>query len=128
LQWLLTTVFLPINDTARYYERFLKVGWDVGFVLFATILGVTCFLLCLLAAAWALGATQLGMDKAWSVPDALRVLTDPMKFISGLDWGIVGLLIVGLVGAYLAAFERFGRFYTTCALYRQAIRCSLLRA
>lgn len=103
LQWLLTTVFLPINDTARYYERRSKVAWDVGFLLCAMLLGVACFALFLLAAAWALGATRLENGNAWSVPDALGVLAQPLKFIAGLDLGTIALLVVGLVGAYLAA-------------------------
>lgn len=41
LTWLLTTVFLPFNDFARYRERPAKVFWDIAFVAVAILIGIS---------------------------------------------------------------------------------------
>lgn len=103
LRWLLTTVFLPINDTARYSEHVWKIVWDVGYLLVALVLGAGAFVGCVLGIGWALGATQLDTAAARNFGDALRAAGDPGKIISGLDPQIITALIIGVIGAYLAA-------------------------
>jgi hypothetical protein len=103
LRWLLTTVFLPIDDTARYTERFRKVAWDIGFVLSAMLLGSACFVCSLLAAAWAIGATQMPGVAMPSLLQALAYVGAPFTLLANLRPGIVGSLLAGVAGAYLAA-------------------------
>jgi hypothetical protein len=103
LQWLLTTVFLPINDTARFLERFRKVSWDVGFLFMAILLGSTCFIASVVCAAWALGSTQIRGSGIAQFADALGYVGSPLVLIKGLDPSIVASLIAGFIGAYLAA-------------------------
>jgi hypothetical protein len=102
LQWLLTTVFLPINDTARYMERFKKVAWDIGFLLGMMLLGTLAFIGSVLAAAWALGATQLHVSGMPSFGQTLEYLV-PLTLLKGLTPSIVTALVAGFVGAYLLA-------------------------
>jgi hypothetical protein len=103
LRWLLTTVFLPIDDTARYTERFRKVAWDIGFVLSAMLLGTACFVFSLLAAAWAIGATQMPGVAMPTPLEALGYVGAPFTLLANLRPGIVVPLVAGFVGAYLAA-------------------------
>lgn len=103
LRWLLTTIFLPIDDTARYTERFRKIAWDVGFVMTAMLLGTACFVFSLLAAAWAIGATQMPGVAVPSPLEALAYVGAPFTLLANLRPGIVAPLAAGFVGAYLAA-------------------------
>jgi hypothetical protein len=54
LTWLMTTVFLPFNDLARYREHPLKACWDIGFILAALFLGLGALLVSALVSAEAM--------------------------------------------------------------------------
>ena len=40
LTWLVTTIFLPFNDFARYREHPAKIAWDLAMILLATLVGI----------------------------------------------------------------------------------------
>ena len=103
LRWLLTTIFLPINDTARYTELFQKVAWDIGYLVAMAVLGIASLLAALLLGVWALGATPLGPGAVQDITSALAVLSNPTGFLSKLSPQVIGALIAGVVGGYLAA-------------------------
>jgi hypothetical protein len=54
LTWLLTTLFLPFNDFARYRERPLKAVWDVTFIGVAVFIGVFALVVAALISAEAM--------------------------------------------------------------------------
>jgi hypothetical protein len=125
LGWLLRTVFLPFNDTARYMERPEKVVWDVGFILTAIVLGAAFFAGSFGALAWALGralqivgcstplpAGQLCQLQAlsWSrhwpflqadYGTAWDTLMHPMSFFAKAGPYVVFALLLGAIGAFL---------------------------
>ena len=102
LQWLLTTVFLPINDTARYMERLPKVCWDIGFLLTAMIVGAVFFILSITIAAAALGATHVLVNSVPRFWDAVGYMGAPLTLLKNLRPGIITSLVAGFIGAYLA--------------------------
>lgn len=102
LQWLLTTIFLPINNTARYTERFLKVCWDIGYVLLAILLGAACFVACIMAATWALGAGQFLGSQIPAPMTVFSLVVAPLTLINKLSFAVAASLTAGVLGGYLA--------------------------
>ncbi len=97
LNWLLTTVFLPLNDTARFMARRNKIRWDIGYLLVALASGSACFALCIAIAGWALENSRLPAE------GGLKVLGAPFLFLGSLTPIEYAGMIAGLVGGYLAA-------------------------
>jgi hypothetical protein len=108
IAWLLRTVFVPLNTTARYMAKGDKTAYDVVFVT-AGIAGVV---LALLGALW---ATVVALDALVRMagtctmggqspcPSAWQVLSDPGKLATILSPRTLGILALAAVGAYLLA-------------------------
>jgi hypothetical protein len=131
LWWLLNTIFLPLNDSARYRERVLKVIWDTGFVITWLLLGFAAFVFALLTFAVALNAASETVK--WSaghplpafrlrdlfalihvehgapflsvdwapISTAFGYAIEPVKLLSTLSSDAVAVLVAGFVGAFL---------------------------
>lgn len=100
LCWLLNTLFVPENTTARYEERPDKVAWDICFGLVAGIVVASCFCVAVIGAAWAIDKITGAKGIAVGLPMAWRLLGDPMGAFHQLTWSQVVRLIVGAIGAF----------------------------
>ncbi|MDB5069453.1 MAG: hypothetical protein JWM87_564 [Candidatus Eremiobacteraeota bacterium] len=117
LGWLLRTIFLPFNTTARYLERPEKVIWDIAFILTTVVLGAALLAGAFAAFTWALGSTLQITSRnipdagfAWHWPfvhadygAAWDVLMHPTSIPARLGPRAVFALVLGIAGAFLGA-------------------------
>jgi hypothetical protein len=131
LWWLLNTIFLPLNDSARYRERVLKIIWDAGFVIVCLLLGFAAFVFALLTFAVALNAASetvkwtaghplpafrlhdlfalIHVERGapylsvdWApISTAFGYAIQPVNLMSTLSSDAVAVLVAGFVGAFL---------------------------
>jgi pimeloyl-ACP methyl ester carboxylesterase len=127
--WLLRTIFLPFNDTARHEGAPQKAAWDIGFIVGAILLGVAFFALAVLFIGWSVGAMtgalacatgtagpqidcarvqMLVLQPTFPFVDAdyakgLQIALNPALLIQDLRPLAVIVLLAGAVGGYLLA-------------------------
>jgi len=113
LYWLLQTVFLPINDTARFMASRAKVRWDVGTVAVIALATAVLWALALVGLTWGLGAAHiiLGTERGADHPSLLSfdsgmltgafgAFAHPLSILGGLAPLAILALVVGGVGAF----------------------------
>ncbi len=107
--WLLRTVIVPLNTTARYMSGRGKTAYDVAFVSVALTFAVLFLLGALLAAAWGLlrvlqhvGTSGAETESILQViPLLFQALSDPQKFAAILPPAALGVIAAGIAGAVL---------------------------
>jgi pimeloyl-ACP methyl ester carboxylesterase len=132
IAWLLQTVFVPLNTTARYMASRAKTTYDVLFVS-AGILGVV------LALLGALLATIAALDRLVRIagnctpastppcPSAWQVVFDPAKLAGVLSPRTIVILALGAVGAYLVTQALKG-LLSMLGQHAELVRHSVQRA
>ena len=105
VSWLLRTVFVPLNTTARFLSRRDKTTYDVTFVALGILVVVSLLAGALAATITALNHLLLkaGSSGAESTKSAWQLVLDPSKIGSVFSWRVLAVLALGLAGAYLIA-------------------------
>lgn len=102
--WLLVTIFVPLNTTARYMARRGKTAYDVAFVSTAIVLVVAALAGALYATVRALGALIAAAGNcAPNCPGAWSLLFDPKEFGVVFAAGTLAVLAAGVLGALLVS-------------------------
>lgn len=103
--WLLRTVFVPLNTTAKYHASWQKQIFDYGYIGGALIAAFALFFLSLTALwqsfNWLLSLTGLGDQTTAS--SVVHTLNANALAPFGVPVKIIVWLFVGIVGAFLAA-------------------------
>ena len=104
LSWMLQTVFVPLNTTARYASQTGKTWYDFGLIIGGMVLVVA-----LLAGAFVCATTALNglILKAGTCepacPTLWQILTNPIALAAVFSWWTLGILAIAAVGAFLIA-------------------------
>ena len=102
--WMLQTIFVPLNTTARYASPTGKTCYDFGLII-----GGMAVVVVLLAAAFVCATTALNglILKAGTCtptcPTVWQILTNPIALAEVFSWWTLGVLAIAAVGAFLIA-------------------------
>jgi pimeloyl-ACP methyl ester carboxylesterase len=100
LAWLVRTVFVPLNTTARYMSSRGKTVFDAGLIVAGMVLVIAALLGALLAAVFGYGVLlPTAAPDFWMSIEAL--LTEPRTLLTALNPSALAALAYGLSGAFL---------------------------
>ncbi len=116
LQWLLRSLFSPLNGFAKLYASPRKTLFDIGYVLCAFFIIVALLILFAAIAdrAWFLYASIVtcGMQSIWDtvrsagtpcgkiIPGFLAFFTNPVNAVNGLGSRAAIVLLIAAIGSY----------------------------
>jgi hypothetical protein len=102
--WILQTLFVPLNTTARYASPAVKTFYDFGLIVGGVAVVVALLIGAFVCAMTALNGLILKAGTCVSVcPTVWEILTDPVSLTQVFSWWTLGVLAIAAIGAFLIA-------------------------
>jgi hypothetical protein len=102
--WILQTLFVPLNTTARYASPAVKTCYDFGLVVGGIALVVALLVGAFICATTALNGLILKAGTCSSgCPTVWQIFTNPIALAEVFSWWTLGVLAIAAIGAFLIA-------------------------